>query len=166
MSVTDYVDTFDSRGDLYNHAAEINRNARDQERRYLVDLLKIQSHHLVCDAPAGGGYLAEGLVDLVESPRQITCVEPSRQFAQPIPEKFKRLLAPIHNIPCDKACFDRVGSLAGLHHLKDKQSFFDECNRILKPGGLVAFADVLADTSVARFLNGPVDQFTETGHKG
>jgi len=40
---------------------------------------------------------------------------------------------------------DRVLSLAGLHHLtaKQKQQFFFEAHRVLRPGGLIVVADVM-----------------------
>lgn len=41
---------------------------------------------------------------------------------------------------------DRVFSLAGLHHLTtlQKQQFFEEVHRILRPGGMLVVADVMS----------------------
>ncbi|HET6726293.1 MAG TPA: hypothetical protein VFH85_09855 [Gammaproteobacteria bacterium] len=50
-----YVDIFNARGDHYNEAARIQPLARDVERRILIDLLKVERQHYICDAPAGGG---------------------------------------------------------------------------------------------------------------
>lgn len=163
---TDYLDTFDTRGDLYNEAALIHPLARDVERRILIDLLQVEAPHYICDAPAGGGYLAEGLRPLVADPAQIVCVEPSVHFAEATDDAFTRHTAPLDALPLGEASMDRVGSLAGLHHLADKGAFFHEAFRVLRPGGIFAVGDVRDGTNVARFLNGPVDRYTTTGHEG
>lgn len=162
----DYTDTFDARGDHYNEAGLIHPLARDIERRILIDLLATERSHTVCDAPAGGGYLADGIRPLLDDPAQITCVEPSERFAAAIDPAYKTAISPLNALPLAAASVDRVGSLAGLHHLSDKQPFFDEAHRVLVSGGRFAVGDVLAGTPVDRFLNGPVDRYTETGHKG
>ncbi|HET7307190.1 MAG TPA: methyltransferase domain-containing protein [Gammaproteobacteria bacterium] len=162
----DYIKTFEARGDHYNEAARIHPRARDLERRILIDLLQIEPQHLICDAPAGGGYLADGLRPLVRRTDQIICVEPSATFAAGIDPVYIAHVAPLNRLPLPDAAADRVGSLAGLHHLADKSSFVHEAHRILKPGGQIAFADVLDGTSAARFLNGAVDRYTTTGHHG
>lgn len=162
----DYVDIFEERGDHYNEAALIHPLARDVERRILIDLLEVERHHWICDAPAGGGYLADGLRPLVEDPRQIVCIEPSKTFAAAIDPAYTAYIAPLHALPLSRAPMDRVGSLAGLHHMADKSAFFREAQRVLKPGGRFVAGDVLAGTPVARFLNGAVDRYTTTGHHG
>lgn len=162
----DYVETFDHRGDHYNAAALVNKHARDIERKLLMDYLDVKPNHTVCDAPAGGGYLADGLRAMLNHPGQIHCVEPSAVFAKPISADYHIHLNSISEIPVPDRTFDRIGSLAGLHHLKDKQVFFDEAFRTLKPGGHLVVGDVCVDTPVAGFLNGPVDRWTESGHQG
>ena len=162
----DYLDTFDARGDSYNEAARIHAGAREIERQILIELLRVERGHTICDAPAGGGYLADGLRPLLDDPAQILCVEPSARFADAIDPRYRKYLSPLDDLPIGEAEMDRVGSLAGLHHLGEKRSFFQEAYRALKRGGLFAVGDVLDGTPVARFLNGPVDRFTVTGHRG
>ncbi len=162
----DYLNTFETRGDLYNAAASIAPGARDTERQLIIADLAVERTSIICDAPAGGGFLAEGLRALVDSPARIVCVEPSPKFAAAIHPAYTHHIAPLDALPLSTASVDRVGSLAGLHHLADKGAFVREAFRVLRPGGCFAMADVQVGTPPARFLNGPVDRFTETGHRG
>ena len=119
-----------------------------------------------CDVPAGGGYLADGLRGQVHDTKKIFCVEPSQKFSEPISTDYTLYNCTISNIPVDDNSFDRIGSLAGLHHIDNKLPFFREAARLLKPNGLIGIGDVLVGSAVAKFLNGPVDRYTMSGHKG
>ena len=164
--VDSYVDTFETRGDSYNAASAINESARNTERDLLIQLMDVDKQHVVCDAPAGGGYLADGLRGLLDRSEQLVCVEPSKTFAKPLSPDYTIFNSSISEMPVGEETFDRIGSLAGLHHVYDKLRFFKEAARTLKPGGLVVIGDVRTRTSVAKFLNGPVDRFTLSGHTG
>ena len=161
----DYENTFNARGDLYNAAARRCPDARMTERKILVDLLDLEEGVRICDIPAGGGYLADGLVREPNG-RDVICVEPAPAFAFGMSSSLRRVIAPMALAPFREGSFDRLGSLAGLHHIDDRIPVFSEFYRLLAPGGKVAVADVGADTNAARFLNGPVDRWSETGHRG
>lgn len=163
---TNWESTFNKRGDHYNKANEINPLSRKREGEIIVEILALEPDHIACDIPAGGGYLAECMVSHVRKPEQIACIEPSEVFAKGIKPHFRKIISPLHDIPLEDGYFDRIGSLAGLHHSEDKLSFFYESYRILKPGGRIAVADVELGSHVAKFLNNSVDRYTETGHKG
>ncbi|MBL4570031.1 MAG: class I SAM-dependent methyltransferase [Alcanivorax sp.] len=160
-----YHDIFDLRGQSYNIAMERFPDAREVERSILLDLLVAQPGEKIIDAPAGGGYLADELARLGATP---VCIEPSENFAQPLSGRFETYLSDIYNMPPLLCPVDKVGSLAGLHHLDHDQvqAFFDCSYRALKAGGVIAVADVLEGSPVAEFLNGPVDKWSETGHEG
>lgn len=68
----------------------------------------------------------------------------------------------------DDASADRILILAVLHHFNEEQrrSIYAECLRVLKPGGKMVVADVVASSPQAEWLNGFVDQYSSTGHKG
>lgn len=161
-----YLEIFNQRGDAYNQASQFCPQARHIERQLLIDRLNIQPHHIVCDLPAGGGYLAEGLSPLLLSPQNIICVEPAEGFMKDGNPLYRWIHAPISNTPLSSNCVDRIGSLAGLHHLENTASFFQEAYRLLKPGGKIAVADVREGTDVDHFLNDAVNRLSETGHKG
>jgi len=160
---TDYRRTFEARGSLYNRAMSRAPDARSKERRLLLERLSPRRGERIVDAPAGGGYVAEALAELGAD---VVCVEPASRFAEAIASRFTTLIRPLDDTGLADASVDKIGSLAGLHHLEQPQAFFDEARRVLKPGGVLAVADVLLPSDVAGWLNGPVDQLSETGHEG
>lgn len=160
-----YTDVFDVRGESYNSAMERFPDARDQERAVLLEMLSPIADELILDAPAGGGYLADGLRELGAIP---VCVEPSEDFASPLSGRYETYNTDIFVMPEFGRPLDKAGSLAGLHHLTREQILdcFKGCHAALKEGGVIAVADVLDESPVATFLNGPVDEWTLTGHEG
>ena len=161
-----YEEIFGERGNLYNNAGKLCATARQIERDLLLDLLDLEPDLEVCDAPAGGGYLAEGLDEKTQGHSRVVCVEPSEKFAQGIDPKFQTLIAPLDCIPLGTCSMDRVASLAGTHHLTNKLAFFNEAFRLLKPGGRFAVADVRKGSPAGNFLNDAVHRLSDTGHQG
>lgn len=157
-----YTNIFGERGHLYNRASRRYPLARAAERRLLLERLDLRPGVLVCDAPAGGGYVADGLPDDVS----VICIEPAERFAGGIAPRFRRLVAPLDALPLAHGSVDRMASLAGLHHLRGKRAFYREAFRTLAPGGRFVVADVQDDTPQARFLNQSCDELSETGHDG
>lgn len=161
-----YEDIFNARGHLYNNANRLYPLARRVERDFVLDLLDLETDLTICDAPAGGGYVAMGIDDRTRGRSRIICVEPSANFARGIDPKFPIVIAPLAKIPLDSLSMDRAVSLAGLHDLKEKPGFLKEVFRLLKPGGKFAVGDVLEGSAPGRFLNDSVNRLTETGHHG
>ncbi len=163
---SEYQQIFDARGHSYNEACRKCPHARETERSHLIDRLDIRSGQRICDAPAGGGYLAEGIERMGSNHKDIICIEPAKGFVEGINHKFSWIRSELANLALQTESIDRLGSLAGLHHITEKLDVFQEAYRVLVPGGRIAVADVLDGTAVALFLNDSVDRLTETGHKG
>lgn len=161
----DYARIFEARGGSYNDAHRMVPGARDTERALLLDRLDLRPGLRVLDLPAGGGFVADGLRARGHDGPVIS-LEPAGAFAAGIDPAHRRVRGALVRLPFAAASFDRVASLAGTHHLEDRLAFFRECRRVLPPGGRFAVADAAAASDVARFLNGPVDRFTTTGHDG
>jgi SAM-dependent methyltransferase len=164
--MANYTETFNARGDDYNAANRLCLRARETERSNLIAMLPLMAGDVICDAPAGGGYLAEGLIEASPSGVSVICVEPSPIFAKGIDPSFPSVVGRLDGLPLASMSVDHVASLAGLHHIVDKSPILAEMARIVRPGGRVAVADVQAGTPVADFLNDTVDRLTDTGHKG
>ena len=163
MSV--YQAIFNSRGDSYNAATEYDPEARSLERRHLMDRLDVDGGMSVVDIPAGGGYLADGLQERCPE-LELICLEPAEQFARGVGQRHPTVLSTLTAVPLASGSVQRVGSLAGIHHLADKSAFVAEAHRVLAPGGLFAVADVRHGSPQGAFLNDVVDRLSETGHRG
>ena len=120
----------------------------------------------LCDVPAGGGYLADGIRDRFGDGVKVTCVEPAKEFGAVIDPAFTVLNAPMTEVPVGEARFTALGSLAGLHHVRDRAPTFREWSRLLAPGAQLAVADVALGSPTGDFLNGFVDKHTPQGHEG
>lgn len=162
-----YEEIFDIRGHSYNEAGRLCPAARERERSTLIDWLRPLKGERIVDAPAGGGYLAEGIRAVLGTAEGIVCQEPSEVFARNLSEDFVHTKAPIDQLDAlQPSHFDAIASLAGLHHIEDKRPVYLAWSRALKPGGRIAIADVDAATGTGTFLNGFVDEFTPNGHDG
>src|SRR5512139_252408 len=112
----EYERIFNARGDSYNNACRVCPYARDTERSLLIDRLIIKPDQKICDVPAGGGYLAEGIARLYRSSEGIICVEPAQGFIDGIDGRFSRVRSSLTDMALRTGAIDRIGSLAGLHH--------------------------------------------------
>ena len=159
-----YSDIFEQRGNLYHQAMLRYPRAREQEFQHTVRVAGVEQNHLVCDVPSGGGYLQHFL----EARTTLIHVETSYQFAQLCRHTgaLPVCLSALDHLPLPSRSLDRVVSLAGLHHVEDKLSFYQEAARILKPQGVLCIADVWRDSRVATFLDTFVHTHNSMGHTG
>lgn len=90
--------------------------------------------------------------------------ELNKSFAYKLGFEFTSIVS--IDLPCEKA--DIMLSLAALHHfnLEDRQKFYKECRRILKPDGVLLVGDVLQGSKQDKWLNEYVNDNNSNGHRG
>ncbi len=167
--MANYEDIFNARGDSYVDAHRLAPDARNLEADVILERLRLGDSRSLIDMPAGGGFLADEIdrrYSQEAAGLDVLSVEPSPGFAARIHPRHRSRIAPLSDTGLTDGCADRISSLAGLHHIEDKQAIFAEMARILGAGGLLVVADVGLDESNAVFLNDTVDRYSETGHKG
>ncbi len=160
---TSYRDIFNIRGQMYHDAMALYPEARAMEFQHPLAELNLQPGDTLIDLPSGGGYIADHLADDIK----LHCLESSQAFAQLCQEKGHHVsLFNNNQLPLPGHSADKIISIAGLHHIKDKLPLFREMYRILKPQGQICIADVEQASPVALFLDDIVDRYTDTGHTG
>jgi SAM-dependent methyltransferase len=159
---SDYADIFDLRGKLYHQAMQAYPDSRSEEFLNVIAQADITPGMTVVDVPSGGAYLADYLTDV-----NLIGLETSQAFAELAKGRTESVLMyENHCFPLQQASADRVVSIAGLHHVQDKQPVFAEACRVLKPEGRLVVADAEEDSAVRRFLDEFVGAYCETGHSG
>jgi SAM-dependent methyltransferase len=164
LKLKEYAEIFDARGRDYHEAMLRFPHARDEEFETILHSAALTDGQIVCDYPAGGGYLEDYIPQKID----LKLLETSHVFLQCAADhsQAERLLVEKGHIPLADNTVDCFISLAGLHHIEDKRDVFAEIYRCLKIGGRIALADVRQDSGVDGFLNDFVHNHSEAGHKG
>lgn len=164
---SDWKNIWDPRAHAFNFACEKYPSARDEERNPLIDLLQIAPSMDFLEVAPCGGCLLRGVNERYPTGVRYHAVEPSDENAKDMPTYVTRVEdSEVTAFALEDSCIDRVGNLAGLHHTSPRKEFYTESFRVLRPGGILALADVLTGSDVARWLNEFVDQYNEYGHHG
>ncbi len=162
-----YKEIFEKRGKEYDLAMCKFPNARDEEFFNIINIADLKDNQSLLDIPSGGCYLKRYIPGSVNY-LPIETTETFANFCRKNNNIEPIVVENIHNLPFKNESIDRIISLAGIHHLtdKDKEKFYIESFRILKKGGIFALADVFEGTPSGRFLNEFVDKYNPMGHKG
>jgi len=125
---------------------------------YRKDVFKrngLKSDMKVLDVASGTGLTAKAISEMLDSPNNLTCLEPSRGM---IKESVKKLSNAHVQGSADKIgissdTFDFLTMGFALRHVEDLLGAFKEYCRVLKPGGKVLIMDVtLPESALPRFL--------------
>jgi len=158
MAPRAYTDLFQTRGDKYESAMQQFPHARDIEFQQAIDLANFTQEDTILDVPAGGGYLQKYL----PPDSQYHAHEPCSTFAHASTNSASDLLP----LPFKDKTIDITFSIAGVHHIQDKASLFNEIARVTASHGQLILADVYKNSAVASFLDDFVGSNNSTGHDG
>ena len=159
-----YSEIFTKRGAAYHHAMAKYPEARSHEFKTVISYAKLFDGSTVADMPSGGGYCSAYLPQNVH----LIAIDESQAFLEQGNESShgKKLCAKLNDTGLEDSSVDSVISIAGLHHITDKKSFFKEVMRILKPGGTLVIADAEEGSQTALFLDQFVSEYNSMGHSG
>lgn len=154
-----YEDIFKKRGRSYHAAMEAFPEARNLEFEHASSFLKKEPGTTILDIPAGGGYLKKFL------PHSIHYL--AYDFAGAFEDGHsgtKKCKESKIDLPDFTA--DEIITLAAHHHIVDRDGFYQEIKRILKPKGRFVIGDVVIGSKEDPFLNGFLNQWNSMGHQG
>lgn len=160
------MDAFLNRSVGYSSANRKFPNVRWRERAAVLKRADLNAKDLICDLQAASGYLTQGIEEVVGSSENIVCVEPSPSLARVLSPRYKTLVSSLDRIDVINEYFDKVLSLAGLHHAQSLSAVIQEACRVLKPSGTIVLSDVEVNSPQDRWLNDVVHNNTTTGHDG
>ncbi|CAM3993177.1 class I SAM-dependent methyltransferase [Pseudoalteromonas byunsanensis] len=155
-----YNDIFTQRAKTYDTAMHCCSDARRAEFECATKNFPWKHREIVADIPSGAGYLSK------YRPREVDLyhIDSCDTFNQLSEQKV--ITSPLEDMPFPDNHFDRVISIAGSHHMEDKNGFFCEVKRVLKPGGVFNYSDVMQGSKEDTFLNQFVDSYNSMGHQG
>jgi ubiquinone/menaquinone biosynthesis C-methylase UbiE len=159
-----YEEIFEERGYLYHKGMTLYPQARREEFSNIIKLAQIRQGDIICDIPSGGGYMK----NFINTNVKIVSIETSRAFAKLCKANGNSDVAHtnLNNLPIKTNSVDRVLTLAGLHHVENKLTFYGESYRILKNNGILCIADAWQGGMVSMFLDVFVNEHNSMGHQG
>ncbi len=157
---SEYLAIFEKRGRSYDQAMQTYPAARDAEFQRLLELVDTQQCRSVLDVPSGGGYLQK----FFPPQTSIDSIEPCRDFAPQSAHLNSSVDLDALNLPPGN--YQLIVCLAALHHVDDKQGFFQQCRDALHDDGHFCVGDIAHGHSIGRFLDDFAGQHNGTGHHG
>jgi ubiquinone/menaquinone biosynthesis C-methylase UbiE len=127
------------RAERYNNLEWVNS---DSFMKAIISAGKFKSSDWVLDVGTGTGVVAYAVAPLV---RYVTAIDNSPDMMDKInhrPVNVMYKVCDAKNIPWKEETFDKVVARYVLHHITDGvRKAMNECYRVLKPGGLMIFAE-------------------------
>jgi SAM-dependent methyltransferase len=157
--MTGYEEIFNQRGKSYHVAMQKYPHARDQEFRAGLSCIALKPGETLLDIPAGGGYLKHHLA------KDVNYI--GLDFSGAFDEDYSGIIKCTEtSIDLKNNSVDHVITLAALHHMTEREAFYKEIKRIIKPAGNFVIGDVIVGSIIDDFLNGFLNDWNGMGHNG
>ncbi len=157
----DYLESFNKRGNEYKYAIDNYIYIIENEFKEINNLINFENEITIVNI-AGGV--------------PINLYFPSEIKINYIPLEINEKLSQIYNYPLVKnnnleLLSESVGYITlitFLHHYTENEriELYNECKRVLKPGGKLIIADVIKESKQDKFLNEFVNHYNSNGHNG
>ncbi len=156
----EYINSFNNRVKSYLYAVNKYDKVLDEEIKNIIVELDIKENDVIVNLGAGGFHLNKFLPNNV--------IYKPYEFNKDFASNDNILYCNYDKLPIEDNTVDKIVICALLHHFNDEQrsKIYDECNRVLKRGGLLLVADVIKGSSQDYWLNKIVDKYNPNGHKG
>jgi SAM-dependent methyltransferase len=157
----DYDTTFTRRAESYTYAVKQYPGTLEEEFRTAVEMcFPLNAGDCLVNIPAACIEIGPWLPASVEH----IPFETNAEFAR----RNGVATAAFDTIPLKDCVASHVLCLASLHHAtgEERERFYAEAWRVLKPGGRLVLGDVAADTPQASWLNEFVHAHNSLGHCG
>lgn len=152
----------------------INDQGRDQRLRHLLKFANLPSGLRIMDVGTGNGRLAlmlaeDGAREVVGidiSPAMLEIAEYLRiSNGSPTARRVSYRLAAVQRVPFRNEGFDAVTCRLVLHHAHKPEEILREVMRLLRPGGVLILADLLAaDDPVKRATQNTIEARRNPSH--
>ena len=157
----DYLRSFTNRAHSYSNAVELYNNTLDEEIFTAIKNLELKKNDILLNIFAGGIPIDKYIKDDLNI--KYLAFDMHKDFIVNSIKQFS-----FDKIPIKSNSINKIICLATLHHLNidERDVLYSELYRILIPGGKLVIADVISDSSQAKWLNGFVNKYNSNGHNG
>jgi len=99
------------------------------------------------DLASGTGVVARAAALVTGEPRSIVGVDPSLGMLRSGETASAKVQAPAEALPFASETFDRITIGFAMRHFSDLRVVFEECHRVLRPGGKILIMEITAPES-------------------
>ena len=121
----------------------------DRYRRDAVARNGLQPGMKMLDVASGTGVVARAALEATKNDVDIVALDPSIGMMLAGRSKLDKVQAKAESLPIASAQFDFLTIGFALRHFADLRGVFEECRRVLKPGGRLLILELTAPQSAA-----------------
>jgi len=149
-------DIFDETAPWYDWATRfMSMGSGDWYRREALKRAGLTPGMRLLDLASGTGVVARAAAEVTKEPRSILGMDASYGMLRSGRTSSPKVQSPAERLPLRDASFDRISIGFALRHFADLSIVFNECRRVLRPGGKLLILEITAPESrIARAFLG------------